>query len=92
MIDIGLFLASIGSLITLYGVHIFNQSFNPIKARILWAISNPIFTIYFFGRIFGYWNGILSDIVMTGIYAYMSLSTITAIMHEIIEKRKKEVL
>jgi hypothetical protein len=87
MIDLGLFLVIIASVITLYGVHSFNQSLDPDRARHVWALSNPIFSLYFIGRVAGWWDGGLSDAVMAGIYFYMTGSNFLSLYRE--SKNKK---
>jgi hypothetical protein len=64
MIDLGLPLALIASLIALYGVYLFNQVKDHIGARAVWFWSNSIFVAYFVGRSLQWWDGGLGDAVM----------------------------
>ena len=74
MIDIGLLIATTASIIALYGVWLFNQRGDYTGARCVWMVSNPMFALYFFGRVFLWWDGGLGDAAMFVYSALMALS------------------
>ena len=76
MIDIGLILALLASCIALYGVYLFNQRRDYTAANVWWGFgSNPLFVIYFAGRVLHWWNGSLGDIAMLVYFALMTASS-----------------
>lgn len=74
MIDIGFLIATSASIIALYGVYQFNQRKDYTGARLTWAVSNPLFLLYFMGRIFTLWNGGLGDWATAAYFAGMTVS------------------
>ena len=70
--DIGLILATAASIIALVGVYLFNQKKNYLAANIVWGFgSNPLFVLYFFGRVMHWWNGGLGDVAMLVYFSLM---------------------
>lgn len=76
MIDVGLPIAVIGCLISIYGVYILNQRHDWRGAQRMWMWSNPIFVLYFAGQTIGYWNGGLSSAAMAILYLVMTVSNL----------------
>jgi hypothetical protein len=74
MIDIGFIIALAASIVALYGVWLFNQRKDYTGARVVWGISNPMFALYFFGRIVGFWDGGLGDVAMCTYSVLMAIS------------------
>ena len=64
MIDIGVLISLLSSIIALIGVYQLNQLDNPLAAKKTWFWSNSGFEIYFAGRCLTFWDGGLGDIVM----------------------------
>lgn len=74
--DIGFIIAFVASLIALYGVYLFNQKQDYTAANVYWGFgSNPLFVIYFAGRVMQFWDGGLGDIAMLLYFALMTLSS-----------------
>lgn len=67
LIDLGIPIAIIASIVALYGVYLFNQKRDYTGSRDVWFWSNSLFVAYFAGRVLHLWNGSLGDAVM-GVY------------------------
>lgn len=76
MIDLGLPIALSASIIALWGVWLFNQRRDYTRARGVWTWSNTMFVLYFFGRILGWWNGVLGDVAMLAYFLGMWASNL----------------
>jgi hypothetical protein len=74
MIDLGFIITLIASIIALYGVWLFNQRKDYTGARCVWMVSNPLFALYFIGRVLGLWDGGFGDGAMVVYFALMTLS------------------
>lgn len=71
MIDIGFPIALLSSIVALIGVWQFNQKRDYTGARATWFWSNTGFVIYFVGRCFALWDGVLGDVAMAVYFALM---------------------
>ena len=76
MVDIGFLITLSASCIALYGVWLFNQRHDYTGARTVWMISNPLFTLYFFGRVLSFWDGGFGDGAMTIYFLCMTVSNL----------------
>ena len=74
-LDLGFLIALTASIIALYGVWLFNQRKDYTGARCVWMASNPLFALYFLGRILVWWDGGLGDVAMFTYSAVMALSS-----------------
>jgi hypothetical protein len=74
IIDIGLLISFTVSVASLYGVWLFNQRRDYTGARMIWMITNPLFSLYFLGRVMSWWNGGLGDIAMMAYFLLMTAS------------------
>lgn len=74
--DIGFPIALTASILALYGVYLFNQRKDYTGARIIWMITNPVFTMYFIGRLVGFWDGGLGDMMMAVYFGAMTVSNL----------------
>jgi len=75
-IDYGFLISLIASLIALWGVYLFNQRKDYTGARVVWFFSNTLFVVFFAGRVFGWYNGGLSDVMMMLYFAMMWVSNV----------------
>ena len=76
MIDIGFLISAAASIIALYGVWLFNQKRDYTGARVVWMASNPLFALYFVGRVAFWWDGGLGDLAMLGYFLAMTSSNL----------------
>lgn len=76
MIDAGFIITVVASVIALYGVWLFNQKQDYTGARVVWMISNPLFALYFIGRLLALWNGGLGDGAMLIYFGAMTISNV----------------
>ena len=76
MADVGFVIALVASVVALYGVWLFNQRRDYTGARYVWFFSNTCFMLYFFGRIFLWWDGVLGDMAMLAYFVGMWASNI----------------
>lgn len=74
MIDLGLPVAILGTVISLYGIYLNNQKHDHTGAMLVWFWSNPILTIYFIGQTLSWWNGGLSSAAMAFLYGVFTVS------------------
>jgi hypothetical protein len=75
-LNLGFFIALTSSLVALYGVWLFNQKRDYTGARVVWMVSNPLFTLYFIGRVLVLWDGGLGDGAMIAYFAGMTMSNL----------------
>ena len=74
---IGATIAIIGTAISIYGTLVNNLWLDPVLAREVWCISNPLFLLYFIGRDRSWWNGNhIGDRAMIVTYAVFTVSNI----------------
>ena len=71
MIDIGVIISLLSSIVALVGVYLFNQVKDADGARVVWFWSNSGFVVYFAGRCLGFWDGGMSDVVMLAYFFLM---------------------
>ena len=76
MIDIGVIVSLLSSIVALIGVYLFNQSKDAEGARVVWFWSNSGFVLYFAGRCAGFWDGGMSDVVMLAYFFLMWASNL----------------
>jgi hypothetical protein len=80
MIDIGVIISLLSSIVALIGVYLFNQSKDAEGARVVWFWSNSGFVLYFAGRCLGFWDGGLGDLVMLVYFFLMWASNVGGMM------------
>jgi hypothetical protein len=78
--NIGLDLATVGTIISMIGVLYNNALLDHITAMWLWVPSNTIFAIYFYGRANDLWDGGLSDTLLCLNYLVMLVSGVWGLM------------
>jgi len=83
MINDGTIIAAIGLIISMAGVHAFNYRNQPFTAKLFWMVSNPLFLVYFIGRMLGYWDGVISDGIFVINYLVMTLYNIKGLYNDI---------
>jgi hypothetical protein len=83
VIDFGFSIALTASVIALYGVWLFNQRRDYTGARAAWMLSNPMFMVYFIGRILLLWDGGLGDWAMLVYFAAMTASNILGMFQHV---------
>jgi len=71
---IGTFLAIGGTILSIYGAVVFNQWRDYTRAKMVWAISNPMLLVWALGYLAGYWDGSLSVAALACLYAVYTIS------------------
>lgn len=62
------------------GVYYNNCLLDHVTAMIVWAFSNAIFVVYFYGRLKGKWDGGLPDALLCVNYIVMLITGIYGLL------------
>ena len=68
---LGLPLVIVATIITSMGVFLNNCLLQHTGAMLVWVVSNTLFSVFFYGRWRGWWNGSLADEIMCWMYLMM---------------------
>lgn len=78
--NLGADLAVLGSIISAIGVIANNGLLSHILAMQIWAISNPLMAIYFYGNMKGWWDGKLSSSALCLLYILFTVTGLYGLM------------